>query len=140
MYDDFMLKVKCPNNGSECSIVGGEVMESMVLLGDGEQNMQCLACGYASNSNMKTSVQPLPEDFKDVCVETDKGRYWAPSVFTTENYNVVPMVDNGVLKWRIFAHQDPETEVVVPLFSDAFKMVEKLEKALGETIQQQTNN
>jgi len=140
MYDDFMLKVKCPNNGSECSIVGGEVMESMVLLGDGEQNMQCLACGYASNSNMKTSVQPLPEDFKDVCVETDNGRYWAPSVFTTENYNVVPMVDNDVLKWRIFAHQDPETEVVVPLFSDAFKMVEKLEKALGETIQQQTDN
>ena len=138
--DDFMLKVKCPNNGSECSIVGGEIMESMVLLGDGEQNMQCLACGYASNSNMKTHIQPFPKDFKDVCVETDKGRYWAPSVFTTENYNVVPMVDGGVLKWRIFAHQDPETEVVVPLFSDAYKMVEKMEKVLGETIQQQTDN
>ena len=138
--DDFILKVKCPNDGSECSIVGGEIMESMVLLGDGEQNMQCLACGYASNSNMKTTVQPLPDDFKDVCVETCQDRYWAPSVFTTENYNVVPMVDDGELKWRIFAHQDPKTEVVVPLFSDAFKMVEKLEKALGETIQQQTNN
>ena len=61
--DDFILKVKCPNDGSECSIVGGEIMESMVLLGDGEQNMQCLACGYASNSNMKTTVQPLPDDF-----------------------------------------------------------------------------
>ena len=138
--DDFILKVKCPNDGSECSIVGGEIMESMVLLGDNEQNMQCLACGYASNSNMKTTVQPLPDDFKDVCVETGQDRYWAPSVFTTENYNVVPMVDDGELKWRIFAHQDPKTEVVVPLFSDAFKMVEKLEKALGETIQQQTNN
>ena len=138
--DDFMLKVKCPNNGSECSIVGGEIMESMVLLGDGEQNMQCLACGYASNSNMKTHIQPFPKDFKDVCVETDKGRYWAPSVFTTENYNVVPIVDGGVLKWIIFAHQDPETEVVVPLFSDAFKMVEKMENLIGETIQQQTDN
>ena len=138
--DDFMLKVKCPNNGSECSIVGGEIMESMVLLGDGEQNMQCLACGYASNSNMKTHIQPFPKDFKDVCVATDKGRYWAPSVFTTENYNVVPIVDGGVLKWRIFAHQDPETEVVVPLFSDAFKMVEKMENLIGETIQQQTDN
>ena len=138
--DDFILKVKCPNDGSECSIVGGEIMESMVLLGDGEQNMQCLACGYASNSNMKTTVQTLPDDFKDVFVETGQDRYWAPSVFTTENYNVVPMVDDGELKWRIFAHQDPKTEVVVPLFSDAFKMVEKLEKALGETIQQQTNN
>tara|TARA_Y100001938_G_scaffold148694_1_gene233206 strand:- start:1611 stop:2033 length:423 start_codon:yes stop_codon:yes gene_type:complete len=140
MDDSFMLKVNCPNDGSECSIVGGDVMESMVLLGDDEQNMQCLACGYASNNNMKTHIQPFPEDFKDVCVETDKGRYWAPSVFTTENYNVVPMVDNSQLKWRIFAHQDPKTEVVVPLFSDAFKMVEKLEKALGKAIQQQTNN
>ena len=138
--DDFMLKVKCPNNGSECSIVGGEIMESMVLLGDNEQNMQCLAWGYASNSNMKTSVQPLPEDFKDVCVETNKGRYWAPSVFTTENYNVVPMVDKKELKWRIFAHVDPGTEVTVPTFADAFKMVEKLEKLIEHKIQQSQDN
>ena len=132
--EDFVLRVKCPLD--TCS----EIEESMVLLGDGEQNMQCLACGYASNSKMKTHIKPFPEDFKDVCVETDKGRYWAPSVFTTENYNVIPMVDEGVLKWRIFAHQDPETEVIVPLFSDAYKMVEKMEKVLGETIQQQTDN
>ena len=127
--EDFVLRVKCPLE--TCS----EIEESMVLLGDGEQNMQCLACGYASNSKMKTHIKPFPEDFKDVCIETDKGRYWAPSVFTTENYNVIPMVDDGVLKWRIFAHQSPETEVVVPLFSDAYKMVEKMEKVLGQTIQ-----
>ena len=127
--EDFVLRVKCPLD--TCS----EIEESMVLLGDGEQNMQCLACGYASNSKMKTHIKPFPEDFKDVCIETDKGRYWAPSVFTTENYNVIPMVDDGVLKWRIFAHQSPETEVVVPLFSDAYKMVEKMEKVLGQTIQ-----
>ena len=138
--EDFILKVKCPNDGSECSVVGGDIMESMVLLGDNEQNMQCLACGYASNSSMKTHIKPFSEDFKDVCVETGKDRYWAPSVFTTENYNVVPVVDEGVLKWRIFAHQDPETEVVVPLFSDAFKMVEKMENLIGQTIQQQTDN
>ena len=89
---------------------------------------------------MKTHIKPFPEDFKDVCVETNQDRYWAPSVFTTENYNVVPMVDEGVLKWRIFAHQDPETEVVVPSFSDAYKMIEKLEIALGQALQQQTNN
>ena len=134
--EDFILKVKCPNDGSECSVVGGDIMESMVLLGDNEQNMQCLACGYASNSSMKTHIKPFPEDFKDVCVETDNGRYWAPSVFTTENYNVVPMVDSSVLKWRIFPHQDPETEVIVPNFIDAYKMVEKMEKVLGETVQQ----
>tara|TARA_B100000424_G_C22832864_1_gene444821 strand:+ start:391 stop:792 length:402 start_codon:yes stop_codon:yes gene_type:complete len=132
--EDFVLRVKCPLDS--CS----EVEESMVLLGDNEQNMQCLACGYASNSSMKTHIKPFPKDFKDVCVETDNGRYWAPSVFTTENYNVVPMVDEGVLKWRIFAHQDPETEVVVPSFSDAYKMIEKLEIALGQALQQQTNN
>tara|TARA_R100000657_G_C4656178_1_gene100189 strand:- start:11 stop:322 length:312 start_codon:yes stop_codon:yes gene_type:complete len=91
---DFVLRVKCPLD--TCS----EIEESMVLLGDTEQNMQCLACGYASNSKMKTHIKPFPEDFKDVCIETDKGRYWAPSVFTTENYNVVPMVDEGVLKWK----------------------------------------
>ena len=108
----------------------------MILLGDNEQNMQCLECGYASNSSMKTHIKPFPEDFKDVCVETDNGRYWAPSVFTTENYNVVPMVDEGVLKWRIFPHQDPETEVIVTNFIDAYKMVEKMEKVLGETVQQ----
>ena len=128
--EDFVLRVKCPLDS--CS----EVEESMVLLGDNEQNMQCLACGYASNSSMKTHIKPFPKDFKDVCVETDNGRYWAPSVFTTENYNVVPMVDEGVLKWRIFPHQDPETEVIVPNFIDAYKMVEKMEKVLGETIQQ----
>ena len=128
--EDFVLRVKCPLDS--CS----EVEESMVLLGDNEQNMQCLACGYASNSSMKTHIKPFPKDFKDVCVETDNGRYWAPSVFTTENYNVVPMVDEGVLKWRIFPHQDPETEVIVPNFIDAYKMVEKMEKVLGETVQQ----
>jgi hypothetical protein len=104
------------------SVSGGEIKESMILLGDNEQNMQCLECGYASNSSMKTHIKPFPEDFKDVCVETNKGRYWAPSVFTTEN------------------HQDLETEVIVPNFIDAYKMVEKMEKVLGETIQQQTDN
>ena len=128
--EDFVLRVKCPLDS--CS----EVEESMVLLGDNEQNMQCLACGYASNSSMKTHIKPFPKDFKDVCVETDNGRYWAPSVFTTENYNVVPMVDESVLKWRIFPHQDPETEVIVPNFIDAYKMVEKMEKVLGEAVQQ----
>ena len=138
--NDLTLRVKCPNDGKKCSVSGEEIKESMILLGDNEQNMQCLECGYASNNSMKTHIKPFPEDFKDVCVETNQDRYWAPSVFTTENYNVVPMVDEGVLKWRIFAHQDPETEVVVPSFSDAYKMIEKLEIALGQALQQQTNN
>ena len=112
----------------------------MILLGDNEQNMQCLACGFASNNDMKTHIKPFPDDFKDVCVETGQGRYWAPSVFTTANYQVVPMVEKTELKWRIFAHEDPKTEVVVPTFTDAYKMVEKMETIIGEKIQQQENN
>lgn len=131
--EDFVLRVKCPLD--TCS----EIEESMLLLGDIEQNMQCLSCGFASNNDMKTHIKPFPEDFKEVCTETSNGRYWAPSVFTTENYMVVPVVD-GELKWRVYAQADPATEVVMPTFSDAFKMVEKLENLIGEQIQQQTNS
>ena len=138
--DNFTLQVKCPNDGDKCSVSGGEVKESMILLGDVEQNMQCLECGFASNNNMKTHIKPFPEDFKDVCVETNKDRYWAPSVFTTSNYQVVPMVEDKELKWKIYAHEDPKTVVTVPKFIDAYKMVEKLETIVGEKIQQQENN
>ena len=72
--EDFILKVKCPNDGSECSVVGGDIMESLGLLGDNEQNMQCLACGYASNSNMKTHIQPFPKDFKGMILSAIKDR------------------------------------------------------------------
>ena len=138
--EDFTLRVKCPNDGEKCSVSGGKIEESMILLGDNEQNMQCLACGFASNNDMKTHIKPFPDDFKDVCVETGQGRYWAPSVFTTANYQVVPMVEKTELKWRIFAHEDPKTEVVVPTFTDAYKMVEKMETIIGEKIPQQENN
>ena len=138
--EDYTLRVKCPNDGEKCSVSGGKIEESMILLGDNEQNMQCLACGFASNNDMKTHIKPFPDDFKDVCVETGEGRYWAPSVFTTANYQVVPMVEKTELKWRIFAHEDPKTEVVVPTFTDAYKMVEKMETIIGQKIQQQKDN
>ena len=113
----------------------------MVLLGDNEQNMQCLTCGFASNKDMKSHVNdnPFPQEFKDVCRKMGD-RFWAPSVFTTENYQVVPMVEKKELKWRVFAQADPKTEVIVPSFTDAFKMVEKLETLIGQKIQQQKNN
>jgi len=50
------------------------------------------------------------------------------------------MVEEKELKWRVFAHQDPETEVKVPTFTDAYIMVEKMEKIIGEKIQQQEDN
>jgi len=137
--EDFILRVKCP----VCLKDDGEenTGDTLVLLGDEEQNMQCLGCGFGSNNNMKTHISdnPFPQEFKDVCRKMGD-RFWAPSVFTTENYQVVPMVDKKELKWRLFAHHDPKTEVVVPTFVDAFKMVEKLETIIGQKIQQQTDN
>tara|TARA_A100001515_G_scaffold94704_1_gene75845 strand:- start:498 stop:914 length:417 start_codon:yes stop_codon:yes gene_type:complete len=137
--EDFILRVKCP----VCLEDDGEenTGDNLVLLGDEEQNMQCLGCGFGSNNNMKDHISdnPFPQEFKDVCRKLGK-RFWVPSVFTTENYQVVPMVESKELKWRIFAHVDPKTEVKVPSFADAFKMVEKLEKLIGHKIQQQKNN
>ena len=137
--EDFILRVKCPvcmkNDGED------NTGDNLVLLGDEQQNMQCLGCGYGSNNNMKSHISdnPFPQEFKDVC-EKMGDRFWAPSVFTTENYQVVPMVEKKELKWRVYAHQDPKTEVIVPTFTDAFKMVEKMETIIGEKIQQQANS
>jgi len=139
MNDDFFLRVKCP----VCLSDDGEenTGDNLVLLGDEEQNMQCLGCGFGSNNNMKIHISdnPFPQEFKDVCRKMGD-RFWAPSVFTTENYQVVPMVEKKELKWRVFAQADPKTEVIVPSFTDAFKMVEKLETLIGQKIQQQKNN
>ena len=38
--NDIFLKVQCPNDGEKCLIDDGKIFESMVLLGDNEQNMQ----------------------------------------------------------------------------------------------------
>ena len=127
--DSMFLRVACP-----CCIEDEiDIDDSLVLLGDDEQNMQCLYCGFASNKKMKSHISdnPFPQNFKDVCRQLND-RWWAPSVFTTEHYMVVPLVEEDKLKWRLFAQDDPETEVVVPHFSDAYKMVEKLEKTLGQ--------
>ena len=137
--EDYILRVKCPvcmkNLGEE------NLDDTLVLLGDEQQNMQCLGCGYSSNNKMKEHINdnPFPQEFKDVC-EKIGDRFWAPSVFTTANYQVVPMVDKKELKWRVFPHQDPETEVVVPTFMDAYSMVEKMETIIGQKIQQQEDN
>ena len=134
---DMVLKVQCPNNSEECSVVGGEIMESMLLLGDNEQTMQCLSCGFGSSNKMKSDNYE-PSEFKDICKRV-KDRWWAPSIFTTENYNVIP-VEGDDLKWKIIPNSDKTTEVVVPSFSDAFKMVEKMENLIGQQIQQSEDN
>ena len=127
--EDMFMQVDCPC----CLKDKNGIQDSLLLLGDEEQNMQCLHCGFASNKKMKSHISdnPFPQNFKDVCRQLND-RWWAPSVFTTEHYMVVPLVEEDKLKWRLFAQDDPETEVVVPHFSDAYKMVEKLEKTLGQ--------
>ena len=82
------LRVTCPC----CLLDDIDIDDSLVLLGDDEQNMQCLHCGFASNKTMKSHIDNNPFD--------------------------------------------PETEVLVPHFSDAYNMVEKLEKTIGDQIQQ----
>ena len=135
--EEMFMQVTCPC----CLSDDIGVEDSLLLLGDREQNMQCLHCGFASNNKMKDHINdnPFPQEFKEVCRHLNK-RWWAPSVFTTEHYMVVPYVDETKLKWRLFAQDDPETEVVVPHFRDAYKMVEKLEKTIGQQIQQSEDN
>jgi hypothetical protein len=129
--EEMFMRVQCPC----CLEDENGIEDSLVLLGDDEQNMQCLYCGFASKMKTHINDNPFPQEFKDVCRNIND-RWWAPSVFTTENYMVVPLAEEDKLKWRLFAKNDPETEVLVPHFSDAYKMVETLEKALGEKIQQ----
>ena len=127
--EDMFMQVTCPC----CLKDKNGIEDSLLLLGDDEQNMQSLYCGFASNKKMKSHISdnPFPQEFKDVCREIND-RWWAPSVFTTEHYMVVPLAEEDKLKWRLFGKDDPETEVIVPHFGDAYKMVEKLEKTLGQ--------
>ena len=135
--EDMILKVPCPC----CIEEDGESADTLVLLGDDQQNMQCLGCGYGSNNNMKEHISdnPFPQEFKDVCKKLND-RFWAPSVFTTANYNVKPTIKDKKLNWIITPIIDTTTEVLVPTFADAFKMVEKLEGLIEHKIQQSQNN
>ena len=135
-----LLKVQCPNDSKQCVVSGGEIQESMLLLGDQEQNMQCLHCGFASNASMKNQeTNPYTDEFKDVCKDVNN-RWWAPSSFNSENYNIIPIIEENELFWNIYAHADPKTQVKVPMFIDAFKMVEKLENLIEHKIQQSQDN
>ena len=50
--DNMFLQVACPC----CLLDEIDIDDSLVLLGDGEQNMQCLHCGFASNNKMKEHI------------------------------------------------------------------------------------
>ena len=126
------LEVQCPNDGSKCLVSDGDIKDSMVLLGDAEQNMQCTQCGYASNKNYKDKVLDFPEDFQSVCKEVN-GRWWMPAVYQTENYIIVPSVEEEKLIWIIRTRMDTKaTEVKMPSFYDAYAIIQIMETKNAE--------
>ena len=127
---DMFMQVTCPC----CLVDKNDIKDSLVLLGDNEQNMQCLYCGYASNKNYKKHLDNnnFPDEFIGICKNINK-RWWIPAVFTTDNYTVTPNTKDEKLIWVIQTNNTTEAvEVEVPHFSDAYKMVEELESNIGE--------
>ena len=131
------LEVQCPSDGEKCLVAGCEIKESMILLGDDEQNMQCTQCGYASNKNYKDKVVEFPEEFQSVCKEVN-GRWWMPAVYQTKNYLVVPAIEEEKLVWIIRTRMDTKaTEVTMPSFYDAYAIIQIMETKNAELPQQE---
>ena len=121
------LEVQCPNDSKKCLVSDGEIKESLILLGDDEQNMQCTQCGYASNKDYKDKMVEFPEDFQSVCKEIN-GRWWMPAVYQTQNYIVVPAIEEEKLVWIIRTRMDTKaTEVTMPSFYDAYAILQIME-------------
>ena len=126
------LEVQCPNDSNKCLVSDGEIKESFVLLGDDEQNMQCTQCGYASNKDYKDKMVEFPEDFQSVCKEIN-GRWWMPAVYQTENYIIVPSVEEEKLIWIIRTRMDTKaTKVNMPTFYDAYAIIQIMETKNAE--------
>ena len=131
------LEVQCPSDSKKCLVSGDDIKESLVLLGDDEQNMQCTHCGYASNKNYKDKVVEFPEDFQSVCKEIN-GRWWMPAVYQTENYIIVPSVEEEKLIWIIRTRMDTKaTEVKMPTFYDAYAIIQIMETKNAQLSEQE---
>ena len=131
------LEVQCPNDSNKCLVSDGEIKESLVLLGDDEQNMQCTQCGYASNKDYKDKMVEFPEDFQSVCREVN-GRWWMPAVYQTQNYLVVPAIEEEKLVWIIRTRMDTKaTEVTMPSFYDAYAILQIMETKNAQLSQQE---
>ena len=131
------LEVQCPNDSKKCLVSDGEIKESLILLGDDEQNMQCTQCGYASNKDYKDKMVEFPEDFQSVCKEVN-GRWWMPAVYQTQNYLVVPVIEEEKLVWIIRTRMDTKaTEVTMPTFYDAYAILQIMETKNAQLSQQE---
>ena len=121
------LEVQCPL----CLEDGSDVDNSLILLGDNDQNMQCTNCGYASNSKYKGEIGDIlenyPKDFINACKEVN-GRWWIPAVYQTENYIISPKIVEDELKWVIRPQQILNAEdVEMPTFYDAYVVIQLME-------------
>jgi len=126
------LEVQCPC----CLEDETGKSDTLILLGDEEQNMQCTYCGYASNKDYKNKVVEFPKDFQSVCREIN-GRWWMPAVYQTENYLIVPSVKEEKLIWIIRTRMDTKaTEVEMPTFYDAYVIIQAMETRNAELPQQ----
>ena len=138
-----MLQVQCPNDGDKCLVSDCDIKEEMVLLGDDQQNMQCINCGFASNKKYKGEIGDIlenyPKDFINACKEVN-GRWWIPAVYQTENYIISPKIVEDELKWVIRPQQILKAEdVEMPTFYDAYVVIQLMETRSGQ-IQQQTSD
>ena len=138
-----MLQVQCPNDGDKCLVSDCDIKEEMVLLGDDQQNMQCINCGFASNKKYKGEIGDIlenyPEDFISVCKEVN-GRWWIPAIYNTEKYMIAPKVVDDKLTWVIRQQQILNAEdVEMPTFYDAYVVIQLMETRSGQ-IQQQTSD
>ena len=122
------LEDQCPL----CLEDGSDKSDTLILLGDDEQNMQCTNCGFASNKNYKDKVVDFPEDFQSACKEIN-GRWWMPAVYQTKNYLIVPSVIEEKLVWIIRTRMDTKaTEVTMPSFYDAYAIIQIMETKNAE--------
>ena len=133
------LKVQCPL----CLEDGSDVDNSLILLGDDDQNMQCTNCGFASNKNYKGEIGDIlenyPKDFINVCRQVND-RWWIPAIYNTESYMISPKVVKDKLTWVIRQQQILNAEdVEMPTFYDAYVVIQMMETRSGQ-IQQQTSD
>ena len=124
---DMRLNVKCP-----CCLTE----DSLILLGDDSQSMQCIHCGYASSKDYKEQLSDeLDDKFINVCKNIN-GRNWVPGVFKSNNYYITPDVVDSKLIWHIITNLGTEsTKVEMPHFSDALAIVQTMEKHIGDQVQ-----
>ena len=121
------LEVQCPL----CLEDGSDKSDTLILLGDDEQNMQCTNCGFASNKKYKGEIGDIlenyPKDFINVCKEVN-GRWWIPAIYQTEKYMIAPKVVDDKLTWVIRPQQILNAEdVEMPTFYDAYVVIQLME-------------